>query len=79
MPPREPHFEIFRDSEGMCRWRTQAANGRFDGHGDQPFRDDHDAQRGILDHCHTVMAALGLEPLSDEALLERIRIERTEA
>lgn len=61
MAPPRPHFEIFDAADGV-RWRTQAANGRFDGHSDQSFGSDADARRGIEDHVRTCLYAAGLDP-----------------
>lgn len=82
MAPREAHFEIFPDAEGERRWRAQAANGISTGHSDQPFRDDTDAERAILDHVRTVALAIGapeIADLDDQSLRRRTSIERVEA
>jgi hypothetical protein len=72
-----PHFEIFDAADGV-RWRTQAANGRYDGHSEQSFRDDADAERAIRDHVHTVLVATRMigaakKPPADIAI-ERVKV-----
>lgn len=74
----EAHFEVFDASDGV-RWRSQAANGKYDGHSDQAFGDESDARRAIRDHVHTVLASTGHSEQHIAALVDSVRIERVPA
>lgn len=74
----DPHFEVFDAADGV-RWRTQAANGKYDGHSDQSFADDSHARRAIRNHVHTVLAATGHSEQHIAAMVDTVRIERVPA